>query len=280
MNPTTSMTPSVSDASIRGTKILLMGPTGTGKTFSLQTLLGLGFEVFCVFLEQNYDAVTRHPEVKWKYLPTSNPSWGDLIDSARKINTLSNEALQKMPGINRASYCQFIDVLNQLCDFVDVRTGQHYGDVCDWGPDKILVVDGLSGLSTMSRNLAVGSKPIMTQPDWGVAMDNIKKFVDKCCYDLKCHFILISHIEPEKDEVTGTVKNMVSTLGRKLAPLLPPSFNDTILAVRDGPSFYWSTADTRTDLKAIHLPVQDKLQPSFVPLIQDWAEKTGYKLSK
>jgi hypothetical protein len=273
------MTPTpLMEEGAHGVKVLLMGPTGTGKTFSLQTLLETGLDVYCVFLEQNYEEVTKHPEVKWMYIPAANPSWADLIDSARKINTLSNESLQKLVGINRSAYCQFIDLLNGLCEFKDRRTGKTYGDVSSWGPDKVLAIDNLSGISIMSRNLAVGSKPIMTQPDWGVSMDNIKKFIDKCVYDLACHFILLAHVEPEKDEVTGSIKNMVSTLGRKLAPVIPPGFTDSILAVREGTSFYWSTADSRTDLKAIHLPVQDKIQPSFVPLIRDWAKKTGYQL--
>jgi len=40
------------------------------------------------------------------------------------------------------------------------------------------------------------------------------------------------------------------------------------MARRDGTNFYWSTIEANVDLKNRSLPLDSKLAPSFVPVIQ------------
>ena len=68
---------------------------------------------------------------------------------------------------------------------------------------------------------------------------------------------------------------MVSSLGRKLPPKIPPKFDDVIYCIREGTSFRWSTAAVGVDLKARNLPISDKLPPSFVQIINAWKAKGG-----
>ena len=264
------MTPQPAIPNVLGANILLQGPPGSGKTYALRTIVEAGYDLRYLPIEPNFEELIALRDVKYNYVRPGVAGWDDLIVSAKLINTQSNEALQKMHGVQRSAFAQFIEMLNLCNDFIDIRTGKHYGDISTWDNDVVFVIDGLTGISKLSRTLAVGSKPIMTQPDWGVAMDNITRFLDKVCYDTKCHFVLIAHVEPEKDEVSGLVKNMVSTLGRKLAPTIPVPFQDVILARREGNQFYWSTIDSRSDLKKGHLEFSDKLAPSFVPLFAQW----------
>jgi hypothetical protein len=90
-----------------------------------------------------------------------------------------------------------------------------------------------------------------------------------------CHFVLVTHIEREIDELSGASRTMVSTMGRKLAPMIPPNFGDVVLAKKEGTEFSWSTAESGVDLKGAFLPISGKLSPSFQPLLSKWKSQGG-----
>ena len=263
--------------SLPGINVFLIGETGTGKTYSIKTLINAGITPFCVFTEPGFEVLGDIPQDKlhWHYIQPADVDWATMIESARKINTLSYESLTKLTDISKGKYDQFIDLLSCLNNFKCDRDGKVYGDVCKWGTDRALVVDGLTGISDMAMNLVVGSKPVKHQGDWGVAMDNLERLIKKLCNDTDCHFILIGHTERETDEVMGGSKIMASTLGKKLAPKLPRNFSDVIMASREGSRFSWSTAAIGAALKARNLPIADGLPPNFAPLIENWKKQGG-----
>jgi hypothetical protein len=256
---------------------MLLGPSGTGKTYSIRTLVDTGITPFCVFTEPGFEVLGDIPDDKlhWHYIPPASADWSALIDSAKKINTLSFESLSKMSDINKRDYNQFVTLLECLNSFTCQRCGKSFGAVDTWGPDRALVLDSLSGVNIMAMNLMVGSKPVKSQADWGVAMDNLERLIQKLCMDTRCHFILIAHAERETDEVLGGSKIMAATLGRKLAPRLPRFFSDVILTVKEGAKFTWSTAAIGADLKARNLPIADNLPPDFGQIITKWKAQGG-----
>ena len=83
-------------------------------------------------------------------------------------------------------------------------------------------------MSQMAMDLTVGSKPIVTQPEWGAAMNTILRLVRKLCYDTKCTFVFNAHLERQDDELTGGTHKTVSTLGNKLAPEIIKPFDEVI----------------------------------------------------
>ena len=263
--------------SLPGINVFLMGETGTGKTFSIKSLVAAGVTPFCIFTEPGFEVLGDIPKEKlhWHYIPPADVDWATMIESARKINTLSYESLTKLTDISKGKYDQFIDLLSSLNNFRCDRDGQQYGDVCKWGTDRALVIDGLSGVNVMAMNLVIGSKPVKHQGDWGVAMDNLERLLQKLCTDTDCHFILIGHAEREVDEVMGGSKIMASTLGRKLAPKIPRFFSDVILASREGSRFSWSTAAIGAALKARNLPIADGLPQNFAPMLENWKKQSG-----
>ncbi len=258
---------------LAGVNVMLLGAVGSGKTTAIRTLCDAGLEVFVLFLDTSAEVISDDPRLHWRYIPPSQMSWKNLMASAKLINTLSSEALQKS-AIERSACTEWLDILNQCNDFVD-QHGKHFGDVMTWNTDRVFVIDPLTGLNKASRNLTVGLKPNPTQPEWGTMMSNEFIFVDTLCLNTRCHFVLTAHIDPERDEVTGLVRNMASALGRKLAPILPVNFSDVILAQRKGTTFSWTTADLQTDTKARHVPVQDTISPSFVQIIENWKKRGG-----
>lgn len=257
---------------IPGPKILLVGGTGSGKTHSIRTLLDAGLEVFGIFTEPGMEVLsdTDPARLHWHYIPPASTPWEQMLDSAQKINTMSFESLTKLSDINKRQHTEFLELLRSLANFPCDRTGQTFGPVDSFGPDKALFIDSLSGLNIMAMNMVTGTKPVKSMADWGVAMDNLERLITKLTVDVPCTVVLTAHLERETDEVTGGVSLMASTLGKKLAPRLPRFFSDVIHAKREGDKFSWSTATFNVDLKARNVAISEKIEPSFRPLIQTW----------
>lgn len=264
---------------VPGVNVLLEGASGTGKTHSIRTLIDAGITPFVLSTEPGI-AMTLGDipadKLHWHYIKPAAPSWEDLLGNAQKINTMSFETLTKLKDIDKQKYGQFLDLVSSCANFVCDRDGKSYGSVDSWGTDRCLVVDSLSGVNIMAMDLVAGAKPVKAPGDWGVAMDNLERLINRWTCGVDCHFVLISHMEREKDEVTGGITLTVSTLGQKLAPKIPRFFDDVIQAKHtSNEGWTWSTISPMTDLKSRNLPLSEKLQPNFVPLIKSWQAKGG-----
>ena len=257
-----------------------MGPAGTGKTTSLTSLLAAGLKVRMLATEpaapnrvleeckkRNIDASNFH----WKHVSPSPQAWASLIEAANIVNTMTLKDIADMrSGVAKPDGKQWIVMLQSIANFTSDRTGEIFGDVTEWGSDTAFVIDGLTGINTMSRNLTVGLKPNPNPGEWGVMQGNILNLLKKLCADCKCFFVLISHVEKESNEVTGLNTLTVATLGAKLAPKIPPEFTNVVYAKRIGTNFIWSTADTGVDTKNGDLPLADNLPPSFEPIVRSY----------
>lgn len=275
----------VNKALLPGVNVLLEGPGGTGKTHSIGTLVDAGVDSFYLALEPGLESLLgyytdRKKEIPanlhWHTLAAPKASFAEMIDNAKKINSMSLESLAKMTDPNRGKHNTFISILEALSDFKDDRTGKSFGSVTEWGTNKALVMDGLTGLGGAAMSLVVGGKAVRSQSDWGIAQDQVEKtlrmLTSSACV---CHFVLLAHVDRETDQVLGGVKLMSSTLGAKLAPKLPPMFSDVILAVRQGDKWNWDTASTMADVKTRNLPIRSDLAPDFGPIIAKWKSRGG-----
>lgn len=256
-----------------GTKTLLMGGVGSGKTHCIRTLIDAGITPFVIFTEPGMRTLADVPKDKlhWTYLPPANVGFDTMYESAKKINSMSFKSLASLEAIDKKDYQQFLQLLSTLRNFTCDRTGEEFGDVSTWDTDRALIIDSQSGLNTMAMDLVVGSKPTKAMSDWGVAMDNLERLINMLTTGVKCHFILTAHQEREQDEVTGAVRVMASILGRKLAPRLPRNFDDVVQCAlgKDG-QYVWQTESGQADLKYRNLERSSALKPSFVPLIESW----------
>jgi hypothetical protein len=270
-----------------GVNVLLEGPTGTGKTYSIGTLVDATVghaEVFYLSLESGMESLlgywTDHqkpvpPNLHWHYLKASDYSFAQMLNIADNVSRLTNEALAKIQDVNKSQHNQFIKLLEVLMDFKDQRTGESYGPVDKWGPNRIIVIDALTGINAAALSLTVGAKPIRSLVDWGVAMDSVERLIRLLTEGCRCHFILIAHVEREMDQVLGGVKITVGTLGQKLAPKLTPMFSEVVLAVKEGTKFSWSTANPYADLKNRNLPLGEGLKPDFRQILDKWQSRGG-----
>jgi len=256
---------------------MLVGPTGSGKTHSCGTLVDADITPFILFTEPGMRTLAdfKCDKLHYKYIPPAAPSWDDLADNARKINTMSFKALAGLGDINKGKYGQFLEVITTMNNFICDRCGEEFGDVAQWNTDRAIVIDSLSGLNIMAMDLVVGAKPVKALADWGVAMDNLERFITMMTTNTQCHFVITTHLEREQDEVTGGVHLMASTLGRKLAPKLPRFFDDVILCQNKEAKFSWATISSNVDLKYRNLEPGKELYPSFKPLIASWISAGG-----
>lgn len=272
--PNAAIPPPTAPDVTRAPRVMLLGGPASGKTSALRTLAKLGVDVHIIATEYPdilLDTSCTGPgAVHWRYVEPGKANWDTMRDNAQLINTLSNDALQKLPGVNKQAYRQFFEIISSCKEFKCERCGGTFGDASTWGTDKALVIDSLSGLSIIARDLAVGAKPIISQPDWGVMMQNLESFLNACVTGTKCWFVLTAHLERELDEAVGSTKLMASTLGRKLAPKLPRYFSDVIYCRREGTKWLWDTSAVDVDVKFRNLPMKSDNQPDFKLIADAW----------
>lgn len=270
--------------SLPGFNVMLIGPAGTGKTHSIGTLVETGMEVFFLGLEPGMESLMGYwtdkgkevpANLHWHTLAAPQASFDEMLANAKSINMLSLEALAKQVDPNRGKHNRFISLLEALNNFPDDRTGQKFGAVNTWGTNKALVIDGMTGIGQCAMSLVVGGKAVKSQSDWGIAQDQVEKLLRMLCENCRCHFVLLAHVDRETDQVMGGTKLMVSTLGNKLAPKLPPMFSDVVLAVRNNDKWVWDTGTPMADVKARNMPFASNLPASFGPLVEKWKSRGG-----
>jgi hypothetical protein len=273
----------MSDYTIPGLKVLLLGATGSGKTHSLLTLLDAGVTPFILFTEPGMATAAKVlkeggyslDDCKWHYISPANQSFGSMITMSQNLNKMSFEMIAKLQDPNKSQYLQWVEVLRTCENFIDDRTGVSYGNIGDWSTDRALCVDSLSGLNDMAMSLIVGSRPTRSMPDWMIAQNNLEGFLNKLCTDTKCHFVLTGHLEREPDEITGGIQLMVSTLGKKLAPKIPRYFDEVVMCKHTGDQFVWSTSEGNVDLKSRVLPISNSITPSLGLAVKAWEAAGG-----
>lgn len=269
--------------SIPGLKMLMLGSTGSGKTHSITTLVAAGVKPFVLFTEPGMSTLAKvmkaegipDDAIAWHYISPAKQDFASMIAMSQNLNRMSYKMISEMTDPNKRQYLQWVEVLRTCEDFIDDRTGEHFGNISEWGADRALVIDSLSGLNDMAMALIVGSRPTRSMPDWMVSQNNLLGFLNKLCTDTQCHFILTGHLEREQDEISGGVQLMASTLGKKLAPKIPRYFDEVVMCKRTLDKFSWSTAENNVDLKARVLPISTDIPPTFQLPVGAWVEAGG-----
>ena len=272
-----------------GPKVLLEGPSGTGKTYSIGKLVDWAatknISVFVLFTENGLETLLGYwndagkpiPEnLHWHSTLTKPLGLAGLMDAADKVGKLSYESITKMVDANRGGENNaFYGILKACSDFPSDRTGAKFGPIDKFGTDKIFVIDSLSELANAAMKMVIGSKPTAAPPDYGVAQNNLMNFLRLCTQGLRCTFVLTAHVDRQTDEITGGIKLMTKAVGKAMANDIPQLFSDVIYAVREGTSFYWDTAAGNVDVKTRNLPIAAKQPPEFSRIMDKWTSRVS-----
>lgn len=265
--------------SLPGFNVLLEGPAGTGKTYALSTLVNAGLEVFVLFLEPGIEALMAPwadkglpvpSNLHWNVLAPPPAAYSDLKQMITDSGSMTQKMLSNTVDPNRGKNNPVLPVVELINDFVDQRTGKHYGPVASWGTDKVFVIDHLTSLSGMFMRMLTGNKSVSDKPDYGIAQTNFMKFQEYLINGCKCHFVMIAHIDRYIDEVQGGMRLMTKSIGRAIAGDVPIPYSDVILSRREGDKFFWDTAESQADLKTRNLPILSKNPPDFGAIYSKW----------
>lgn len=268
---------------LAGPKVLLEGPSGTGKTHALGTLVDWaekqGQDVFGLFTENGLETLLGYWLDKGKEVP-KNLHWhvstvqaiplAGLIDAAKKVGMLSYESITKIQDPNRSANNPYEKILTALADFPDDRTGQRFGNIGEWGAEKIFFIDSLSELANACMKMVIGNKPTASQPDYGVAQNNLMNLLRYFTQGFRPTFVMTAHVQRQTNEVTGGVQLMTRAIGKAMADDIPQLFSETIYSVREGNAWYWDTAAVGVDTKTRYLPIASKIRPDFAQIMDKW----------
>jgi hypothetical protein len=103
------------------------------------------------------------------------------------------------------------------------------------------------------------------QDVYGKAIEKMKEIIDTGCH-LPFDFILTAHIQSDKDDVTGKIKEEISIYGKKLPELIASMIDDIYYCQEDmssgKPKYLWS-AHSQGFLKAMRTRSFDNLPLTF-----------------
>lgn len=272
-----------------GPNILLLGESGVGKTYSLGTLVdwcqSRSKEVFVLFTENSLEPLLgywkdRKLEIPscfhWHQMNTRPLPLSSLLNAANQVGTLSYESITKLVDPQRGGENNaFWKILSACSDFPDDRTGKKFGSVDKFGLDKVFVIDSFTETSNAAAKMVIGSKPTMAPPEYGVAQNNIMNFLRLCTQGINCTFVMTAHPAKDKDEISGSVKTTIKTVGTAIQSEIPPLFSDMIWCVREGNEFWWDTAAYGVVTKTRSLGYRAKIKPDFAQILDLWLARGG-----
>jgi hypothetical protein len=267
----------VTKSPLPGIKTLLIGDSGTGKTYCLRTLIDAGLHPLCIFTENSFDVLGDVPSDKlsWVYIPPTRESLDDLRKQVKSIGTMSFEALTKQYDPSRFTESPLDKILAMMMEYKDERSGNRYGNISSWSTGICFVIDSLSGLSKASWQNVAGTRVALSPADYQLAQRQVENLVNQLTLTFRCHVVVTAHAEKELDPVNGGMKIYPSLPGKALAPVIGRYFTDVILTQRNGRQFTWNTIEPGAALKARNVGYAADLPPSFVPLIEQWKKRGG-----
>lgn len=269
--------------------VLLAGPSGSGKTSAIATALNNGLEVFALITEPGgveslLDSAERIKapidKLHWASALPASAGWAGLEDMLTKVNTMDQKGLADIKDLGKAGFKDAaMRLLKQIQNFQCERTGKDFGDVTKWDDTRLFALDSLTGLSVLAWGATVGYKPTANPGEWGIAQNVVHNLLMKINADRRCFFCMTAHVEKEMDEMVGVKRLMVSTIGAKLAPKIPPFFSEVVKTARvmdtknGTASFEWSTLAADMDLKNRSLPMNAKLVADFKPVVEAYRRR-------
>ena len=270
--------------------ILLIGPPGSGKTVSLETLPGGTVDI-------NFDPGG------WKSLDrplVTDPVTIELLRSGKKLGripkklrfaaeeskddptlkgwlshkehhlerdeilivdyqpTTNKIQLSKAPLYATDTFIKSSTDINILSEPIAKGRGICHvaGDSLTWWQWAVLEAIVIFRGSTASGYLGPD------QDVYGKAIEKMKEIIDTCCH-IPFDFILTAHIQSDKDDKIGRIKEEIAIYGKKLPEIIASAIDDIYFCADQGGGKYTWSAHSQDFLKAMRTRNFDYLPITF-----------------
>jgi hypothetical protein len=280
---------------LAGPKILLQGDSGSGKTYSLGTLVDWAAaqtpprEVFCLFTENGLEALLGYwndppagksvravpPNLRWHVVPSPAIDLKSLTEAAFKVGLLSYKALSESVDPNRALNNPYEKILKVLADFPDDRTGETFGNIGVWNSSRILAIDSLSELANACMKMVIGNKPTAALPDYGVAQNNLLNLLRFFTQGFQPTLVMTAHLQKQVNELTGGMVLTTKAIGKAMADDIPQLFSEVLYARKEGAEWVWDTAAMGVVTKTRYLPIASKIPANFGTIMDKWLKRAA-----
>lgn len=202
-------------------KLIIVGPSGTGKTGSLISLVKAGYNIRMLDMDNGTDALRN-------FIQHECPERLDQLDYITLRDKMKSDAMKGAAVSGRPK--AYIDAIKYLDKWDDDSIP------AEWGPDTIFVLDSLTLFGRAAMNWAIGMNPgAKDGRQWyGAAQDSILRVLDLLTSaEFNCNVIVMSHIDLV-ELPDGTTKGFASSIGKALGPKIPAIFNTMLIANSKG----------------------------------------------
>lgn len=288
--------PSSFSSDLAGPKILLQGDSGSGKTYALGTICDWAaaqnppFDVRVLFTENGLETFKSYwldpptdpngkplrpprevpANIAWHVAAPGAQSLSSLKEAAQKVGLLSYKSLTEMVDPNRGTSNPAYKMLEALENFPDDRTGKKLGNIGTWSNRVIFINDSLSETAEAYKRMATGNKPVMSQPEYQVAQNNLMNFLRFLTQAGQFTLVMTAHLQKQVNELTGGTTLMTSAIGKAIADDIPKLFSEVLYAYREGLGWYWDTSAPNVLTKTRYLPIRAKIAPDLGFIMNKW----------
>ena len=221
------------------TKMLYLGHSRSGKTGSLVSLAAAGYDVRILDLDQKSDVcrdfvLNREKSI---YRRAREGLWtqaqADTVAQRLSFVSLAETTID-IRGTVVPKGDLWTKINAQFTKWTDA--GRDLGSIDDWGPEVVLVIDGLSRLAqaaftnVLALNGRLTSRP--EQGDYNIGQQMVLRLMPLLAAK-RCNVIVVCHIQFV--EVDGQpMKGFPQTVGKAINHQIPQHFSHALMAKVSG----------------------------------------------
>lgn len=200
------------------TKMLLIGPSGSGKSGALLSLAKAGYKLRIIDMDNGLDYLMRQLRKPANADAQANVEYVSIQDKLKANASLGIQSVGVPNGYTRA-----VMLMDKWED----------GSIpAQWGKDYILVLDSLTFFANAAYRWKEALNPTAKDPRQifyaaQEATEDVLALMTSA--EMKCNVIVTSHIK-WLELGDGTTKAFPSSIGGALGPKIPTYFNTLVLA--------------------------------------------------
>ena len=229
---------------------LIYGQGGTGKTFSLGTIVEAGYRLVVVSLDPNFkDGLTNWAKLKKKtpadladkiHVVTIQPDLDDMKHIAKLAAAhkhLQAKEVLETADPNKIKAARHLVNFMSVFDNLVTDRGVELGSVFNFDTKTVLVIDNLSRYTEIVELYVRGYRGGLSQTERANVQHWIQHLL-KAMTSMPCHKVLLAHADLLRNEVGVDIISPRSS-GYALQPVIPTYFTDVLYAERSEDSYRW-----------------------------------------